>query len=259
MKKRFILSVAVIAILMVLCLFTACMDFNNPDEIEDPNDATIELTLNSWSNGTLTSEKKEQWFKFTATDANQYFHFKKLSPELDGVATELYNGKKNPVSDTKKTINDGKYTSYTVNSGKTYFIKVTPQWSKTGTYKIGFTASAFSPDALAADRLTPNALVESSITLDNENWFKFTANATDQYFHFKPGTLDDVYVELFDSNGITAGQRKNLFKGSYSSKLYEYFTVTIGQTYYIKVTPERNKTGTYMIGYNNSTIPPSNL
>jgi len=256
MKKRFILSVAVIAILMVLCLFTACMDFNNPDEIENPDDPDnspndfTELTLNLWSDGVLTSEKKEQWFKFTATAVTQYFHFKKGT--LDGAEMELYKGKNTAVSDTKKSINDGNNILYSVTSGQTYYIKVTPQWSKTGTYKIGFTTSTSSPDTLAgvasAVQLTINTWSESSFTLiDNEKWFKFTATATaPQYIHFKEGTLKNgVYVQLYNSSHNPVDTEKTLYDGNSTNS-----PLTMGQLYYIKVTPRySNGTGTFNIGF----------
>ncbi|MDR0553710.1 MAG: DUF4959 domain-containing protein, partial [Treponema sp.] len=96
---------------------------------------------------------------------------------------------------------------------------------------------------------------------DDENWYKFTAtaaylNASAQF----SGTLletEGVDVVVYDSDGIVAGGRTQLYKNSLSV----YHAVTPGAVYYIKVTSfNPTRTGTYRIkgaGMAADTIPPA--
>jgi len=263
MKKRFILSVAVI-ILMVLCLFTACGDFNNPDEIEDDSSLDpTELTINLWSDGIFSTEKKEQWFKFTATAATHYFHFKKGTLNYD-VNSELYKGKSTVIPNSSKTISDNNNISYlSLNIGQTYYIKLTPRRdTDTGTYNLGFTTSTSSPDIIAgADnsaRLLIDQWSESGFSaIENERWFKFTPTVNAPaltYIHFQKGTLDNVNIRIYNNayNPFDTNT-SNL----YDSNSYKGFALTVGQQYYIKVTPRwSNTTGTFKIGFTNSAFSP---
>ena len=85
-----------------------------------------------------------------------------------------------------------------------------------------------------------------------EQYFSFTATASQHYIHFKPGNVDDVYVEIYNSNGNRVGDRENLY-GSYLS--YSW-TLTSGQTYYIRVRPYYDDNGNYQIAFNSSSISP---
>jgi len=260
MKKRFALSVAVIAIIAALCLITTCK-YNNPDAVEvtadnpENPDYTSKyplLIINKWSGGSFTLQKQEEWFEFTATAVTQFVHFK--IGTLTNVSVQLYN-KKNETVDTRKELYNNSYTSFPVTLGQVYYIKVTPSGTKTGTYQIGFTESVLSPDIIAsmdaANQLTINKWSDGSFTLqENERWFKFTATAAAQYVHFKIGTLNDVYIQLYNLSG-TVDTRKELYNNSYTS-----FAVAIGQVYYIKVTPPGTRTGTYQIGFTSSTASP---
>jgi hypothetical protein len=101
--------------------------------------------------------------------------------------------------------------------------------------------------------LTVNTWADGSITSTiGEQWFKFTATASTQYLHVSFGTLTDLYVKLYDSNGGTLGDSTNL----YSSKPYTSLSIVSGQTYYVRVTGYGSKTGTYRIGFNTSTTAP---
>jgi len=266
MKKAFSFG-AVIVLIAAVCLFAAC-EYNNPDAIEIPGGDNSGntgnstqypiLTLNQWSDGSFTLLEKEQRFEFTATAATQYVHFKQGT--VTDLYVQLYN-KKNETVDTQKNLyGSNLYASFSLTYGQTYYIKVTPYGSQTGTYKIGFTASTASPDIIAS----ANAAVEISINqwadgsftlLEKEQWFKFTATATPQYIYFKQGTVTDLYVQLYNNSYIAADTQKNLY-GSNSSTSSP---VTVGQLYYIKVTPYGSQTGNYKIGVTGSAASPDTL
>ena len=117
MKKQFVLSAAVIAVIAAVCLVACFTDDPADKEKSDfvPPQNSTQLTLDQWSDGSLTVEKREEWFKFTATAATQYIHFKKNV--LDEVGVQLYNN-----------------------------LRVRPwQGDGTGAYKIGVNTSATAP------------------------------------------------------------------------------------------------------------------
>ena len=86
-------------------------------------------------------------------------------------------------------------------------------------------------------------------------YFKFTANASTQYIHVSFSTLTDLWIQLYDSNFNLVGPRANFYlKGDYRR---EYWSVTSGQVYYIRVWPYSSSgSGTYRIAYNTSATAP---
>jgi len=258
-KMRSIL--AVIAIIAAVCLFTACFIFDdNEDETEwSPGDYTL-LSLNMWSDGSLTLQKKEQWFKFTATASNQYFHLKYGTIDY-GLCIELYD-KKGASLAPSKTLYNKQNTSFVVTRGEPHFIKITPvSSSTTGTFKIGFTNTEVSPDTLAAIATAPTLIANewhdgSFTSADREEWFRFIATSTapQQYIHFSYGTIGyGVNIQLHDSTGLPVEPEKTLYDKGKTQP-----TVTVGNIYYIKVTPiSSTTTGTYKIAFNTFASAPS--
>jgi hypothetical protein len=103
-------------------------------------------------------------------------------------------------------------------------------------------------------RLYANAWANGYIATPSENqWFSFTATASTQYIHFdNSGSLNDVYVQLYDRNGNTVGVEANL----YGSTLYMLRTVTPGEIYSIRVRPYGSGSGNYRIAFNASVTRP---
>ena len=99
-----------------------------------------------------------------------------------------------------------------------------------------------------------NGNITSSV---REQYFSFTATATQHYIHFNPGTLDDVDVEVYNTSGNRVGYRENLYGswGDYAS----WSNLTSGQTYYIRVMPwYSGDSGNYQIAFNSSYTAPPN-
>jgi hypothetical protein len=258
MKKRLDLSVVVIAIIAAVCLFTSCW-IDDPWTEWEPGDYTL-LTLDMWSDGSLTLQKKEQWFKFVATSNNQYFHFK-AGTINGGVYIEPYS-KKGETLAPSQWLTNNKNTSFVVTRGEPHYIKITQgSSSTTGTFKIGFTNTEVSPDTLAAILIAPTLIANvwhdgSFTTVNREEWFRFIATSTapQQYIHFSYGTITGgVYVQLHDSTGFPVDSEKWLTNGQKTQP-----TVTFGHVYYIKVTPgSSSTTGTYKIAFNIFESAPS--
>jgi hypothetical protein len=227
--------------------------------------ATALTTADAWVNGNITTGGAAQWFKFTATAGTQYIHFN--PGEAVAAAVQLYTGTGSTVSGAGLLAVPDSYLTRTVTSGTVYYIRVTNYKNFTGSYKIAFSATDIPPPSVAlpttgvTDLTAADAWVNGNIAAaGGEQWFKFTATATTQYIHFKPDTLDDVYVELFavkstdTINGIPIGTRANLF----SSSLRVSRTVVVGTVYYIKVTPySKTASGAYKIGFNDSATAPT--
>jgi len=210
----------------------------------------IQLTANTWADGNLPTSSDVQWFKFTATAGTQYIHVS--FGTLTYLYVQMYDSSGSTVGSETDLNVSTKYVSRSVTVGQEYYIRVRPSGS--GTYRIGFTASTTPPTIItlpsSAIPLTENIWADSNLPTSNgEQWFKFTATASTQYIHFNSGTLNSIYVQVYDSSGAAVGSEKYLSSGdSYVSQ------TVVGQEYYIRVRP----IGTYQIGFNASstTSPP---
>jgi hypothetical protein len=237
--------------------------FNKSDSPPPPSNATA-LTAGVWEDGNLSTTTNEQWFKFTATASTQYIHvnFGTLEPS-NGVYVQLYNSNGNTNWSEARFSNGSKYKSFYLINGQTYYLKVTPVNSATGTYQITFNTSSTPPlpkNSATATALTANVWADGNFTTSTgEQWFKFTATSSNTYYiHAGFGTLGSsygVYVQVYDSTGNTIGYRTSLSVNQYTSS-YTSLSVTNGQTYYIEVSNNYYTGGTYKIGFNTTFVPP---
>ena len=214
-----------------------------------PPASSILLTENVWKDGSIPNSGEEQWFNFTTTADMQYIDF--TPGTLASVSVQLYNSNGIDAGAVATLSSSTSNISRIVTSGQTYYIRVrSSSGSATGNYQIRFRTLPVIP-------LTSNTWTDGNIpTAGGEQWFRFTATASTQFIHFNTGTLYDVYVQLYDSNGIDIGVRTNLYGGNLSTSR----TVTSGQTYYIRVWPYSSTlTGNYRIGFNTYSIPPGTI
>jgi hypothetical protein len=109
----------------------------------------------------------------------------------------------------------------------------------------------FAPSAVT---LTENIWTDGLDSSDKEHWFKFTASGSLSYIHYNSGVLNYLYVQLYDSNGNTIGDMEEIW--GFDSAVYSYSTV--GQEYYIKITPNKYSSfnDTYKIAFNTSPEAP---
>jgi stress response protein SCP2 len=222
--------------------------------------SSIELTLNEWTDGNFAATDEEQWFKFTATTSTtngQYIHV--AFGTLKSLYVQLYDSTGNTVGSRTNLSGSTRYINRTLTSGKVYYIKVQPESGNSGNYQITFNASSTPPSGgiwlppFVFSTLTRGVWADGNIAASSgEQWFAFTATASTQYIHVTFGTLDDLYVQLYDSSGNTVGARTNL-RGA---TRHINRAVTVGQTYYIKVQPGSNKSGSYQIAFNSSSVTP---
>jgi hypothetical protein len=210
----------------------------------------IQLTENTWEDGNLTASSDVQWFKFTATASTQYIHVN--FGTLASLSVQVYDSSGATVGSQKYLGSTTTYVSQSVTGGQEYYIKVFTS-SSSGTYKIGFNSTFYSPGT-TINQLTENTWADGNLpTSSDVQWFKFTATASTQYIHASFNTLTQMYVQLYDSSGATVGSRQNLS----GSKAYVSQSVTSGQEYYIKVLPySTSYSGIYKIGFNTTFYSP---
>ncbi|MDR2733511.1 MAG: hypothetical protein LBC99_02565, partial [Spirochaetota bacterium] len=216
-----------------------------PGEVFPPASVTA-LSADIWANGNLTAGGV-QWFRFTATAATQYIHFKPGT--LTEVYTQVYANDGTAVGSTAQLYNSSLYTSRTLTVGQEYYIRVWP-YSGSGQFQIGLNAwaavspgEAFPPaDAMV---LTANVWADGYLAAGGVQWFKFTATAATQYIHVTLLTLSSLYIQVYAGNGSMAGSQAHLS----SNTLNVSRTLTIGQEYYIRVWPYSGS-GQFRIGLN---------
>ena len=240
--------------------------------VQLPTANITELTEHTWAGGNITESilvdgystlRGEQWFKFTATASEQFIHFSQVL--FDVWAVHVYDSEGYESSQTRRLIYDNESDSstvmYTLIPGGEYYVRVwvIPDEHRTGmlSYRILFNSSDFMPVQLPAaniTQLTENTLASGNITSrGGEQWFKFTATASEQFIHLSPGTLHNVYVQVYGSDGYAVGDRVDL----YHSTLSMSRTVTTGSGYYVMVKPYTSSgTGTYRIGFSNTSVTP---
>jgi hypothetical protein len=215
------------------------------------------LTADTWVNGSLPNTNTQNWYSFTATAATQYIHVRNFSTTnfaSSGVNVQVYDSDGTAVGSQSRLNGSTLSLSRALTSGQMYTIKVTP-YSDTGTYQIAFTASLVPPDTTA---LTANTWANGNLSATNrQNWYRFTATADRHYIHVNftgslPGSIG-VYVQMYDSAGTGVSVRTNLS----ATNTKTFLTGTIGQTYYIQVTPYySDNIGTYRIAFNASSTAP---
>lgn len=237
-------------------------------------DVTV-LNADAWVDGDIAAVRGEQWFSFTATAASHYIH---LQPgtgtdALNDIMVEVYD----KVGTTGTRVGDAIKLSASdiistevteLDSGTTYYIRVTPYVNNgKGAYKIGYNTIEATPVVEAVpntdvtDLSQDNRWVNGNITTaGGAQWFSFTSSAlgsdptVNHFIHFYNIQLTFVYIQLYTTEGRLIGGRASI--NSYT----KYFsrTLTKGTLYYIKVTPSNSDgKGTYRIGYNWTSSPPS--
>jgi len=221
-----------------------------PDYTEEWYSKAIALTENTWADGsniTTSYGWQGQVFSFIAKTYTQYIHVSFVTANY--LEVDVLSSNNNYVGSDYFS-SEYRSTALTVTPGQKYYIRVyNPD---NGTYRIAFNTSVIPPD-VTPTQLTENIWANGNLSTNGEQWYSFTATEYEQYIHVSFGTLSDLYVEVFSSSDTYFGSQTNL----YGSTCYTSVPVTQGQTYYIKVTPYSDYSGTYKIAFNTSGTAPS--
>jgi hypothetical protein len=261
MKKTLIVLFA------ALVIFAGCYPY--PEEEEEPfAPSATTLDENVWADGYLGTADEEQWFKFTASGN---LHFAHISlGTINRLRVQFYNsegktiGSGKDIEDFSSSI---KYISYSsFNTGEEYYIKISPYYysNDSGTYKIAFNTSATPPVTIKlpsnVTELTVDIPANGNIpSSDGEEWFKFRATAETHYIHVIFGELTDMEVQLYKvKDDIFGDPLGGAIRLSNNGNKYAKPTLTVGDEYYIKITPYNSyRQGTYQIAFNTLFISPT--
>ena len=237
-----------------------------PPSTWTPPSNPTSLTANQWRDDTMSGSTTETWYSFFATSGTQYYIWWNDAGGGDGTKTKdikvsgYSSGGTEIFTDIDSAWSSPR--SFTASSGGTVYLKVTPYFSSSGTYAIVYSTSSTRPSSSSGGTWTPpssstlltaNQWASGNISSSSgEQWFRFTATASTQYIHVTPGTLTNLYVQVYNSSGSTVGSNVSLN----SSNRYTSQSLTSGQTYYIKVSPYSGS-GNYQIAFNTSSTAPS--
>ncbi|MDR1399727.1 MAG: hypothetical protein LBJ41_07395 [Treponema sp.] len=213
----------------------------------------IALTLNTWKSGELRTGEA-CWYEFTATTNAQYIHV--VYGTVSALYVQLYDsaGDKMGVS-YKYAQGLTTYDALSVTKGKKYYFKVSA--SDSGAYKIAFADSTkITPDMAgemaSAITLYANTWTRNELAMGAEHWYQFTATADRQYIHVVFGTLRNLHVQVYESNGMSLGGPYTFNQNNDSASLL----IKKGEVYYLKVWPRSSSgDGTYEIAFNTSRSP----
>jgi hypothetical protein len=221
-----------------------------------PPPGAITLTENQFADGSIPTSNSQQWFVFTATASTQWIHVERGT--LTNLYVQVYDSSGTAVGSEATMSSSTTSASRSLTEGDTYYIRVRPYSSSySGTYRIVFNATPYPPGTSFIP-LTVNKYTDGSLpTSSDRQWFTFTATASTQYIHIDFGTLTDLYAQVYDSNGATVGSETNLYQSTPGIR-YTSQSLTVGQTYYIRVRPYSSSySGTYKIGFTASTTRPT--
>jgi hypothetical protein len=235
-----------------------------------PTTGVTTLTAGKFADGYISSAKSSQWFKFTATADSQYIIFQSAKNTDMSVNVQFYSAENTrPSTPTSTGISVDDFSSFgprVVTEGNVYYILITQASPYTGAFKITISSTSQPIVTLPASTTTlyANAWANNgSITAaGGEQWFKFTVTvpvpttgpvvSVKQYIHFQPNTLDDVYVQLYTSDGYFLGNQTNLYQNNYTFQ--EIYT---SGDYYIRVWPYNSaESGTFKLGLSTSPTAP---
>jgi hypothetical protein len=209
-----------------------------------PSITPIGLTVNTWANGSIATHGTSQWFSFAATAVTQHIH----TVGALGMRYQVFDNSGNTVgADWTGATN---LVTRTLTVGQEYYVQAMLSSDSNVSYNIAFNSTHIPPGAI---ELTENAVTQGTIPFDS-TWFKFTATAETQWFHFAWGTANTIVFQLFDTNGNVVGVETNFRHGMYFGSR----TLIVGQDYYLRVRGGSGSTTgqTFGLVFNRSVLAP---
>jgi len=225
-----------------------------------PSSAPPLLTAGTWTSENITAVNRAQWFRFSAAANTHFVHFDPTG--LDDVYVRVFSADGTAIGYFANLYDDGPLAvSWApLTPGNSYYILVYAYSSGgSGAYRIAVTQSSMlpgetrPPDGSIAD-LTASIWKQGSISAgQGVQWFRFTAMSDSQYIHFKPGDLEDIFMQIFSSDGAAVGREANLD----ASALKVERAFIGGQVYYIRVWAYSSlAVGSFQMTFGDFSTPP---
>ena len=179
---------------------------------------------------TLTKNNEANWYLFTAPqDAVYTFAAKKVKDD-SGEARILYRDDLGGLSSSYNSFEIGSTIRLTMKKGDTYYFKAV---------QVGDTAvnAQLSVSTPTVEKTTGQ--IKAELTKEqNEKWYSFTAALTDIYTFTKNISEADTEAKIEIYESMTSDYPMNTMGESESR--YEIW-LTVGRTYYLKVSTEAQK------------------
>lgn len=179
---------------------------------------------------TLTKNNEANWYLFTAPqDAVYTFAAKKVKDD-SGDARILYSDDLDRLSSSYNSFEIGSTIRLTMKKGDTYYFKAV---------QVGDTAvnAQLSVSTPTVEKTTGQ--IKAELTKEqNEKWYSFTAALTDIYTFTKNISEADTEAKIEIYESMTSDYPMNTMGESESR--YEIW-LTVGRTYYLKVSTEAQK------------------
>ncbi|GHU71885.1 hypothetical protein FACS189450_08680 [Spirochaetia bacterium] len=237
----------------------------------DLRETVIPLSDATWTDDSI-AEGGEKWYSFMAAPGTVYgvswedcWEQAASSSYTANVSVTAYAGTSTTALPAFLEVNNGYITPKTISdqSGTIYLkVKGSPITGGTFAIKYGIFPGAFYTDMTAAasgyTNMRADTWAQGALAIGGAQWFRFTATdgkftsgwESRQYIHAEFGTLADLYVQLYDSDGNPVGTQANLV----GNTRFIYRTVTIGNVYYVRVWTTRS--GMYKLAFNTSDTAP---
>ena len=237
------------------------------DDVEPNNTmATAQLLPFGYTvRGEITSTDNIDYFKFILTQPGRFTVNVNLGNSNTGGLYDAYVYWYNATETLIKSSNPmGTYNDYMDLEAGTYYIRITPYGSRTGTYELrgDFVAAGnneIEPNNTfaTAQLLTFGQTVKGFISYqDNVDYYKYVLTQPGRLTvnvnlgNSSTGGLYDAYVYWYNAT-------ETLIKSSNPMGTYnDYMDLEVG-TYYIRITPYGSRTGTYEL-YGNFTAAENN-
>ncbi len=179
---------------------------------------------------TLAKNNEANWYLFTATqDAVYTFAAKKVKDD-SGEARILYRDDLGGLSSSYNSFEIGSTIRLTMKKGDTYYFKAV---------QVGDTAVNAQLNVSTPTVEKTTGQIKAELTKEqNEKWYSFTAALTDIYTFTKNISEADTEAKIEIYESMTSDYPMNTMGESESR--YEIW-LTVGRTYYLKVSTEAQK------------------
>jgi hypothetical protein len=239
------------------------LNLGNVPNADTPDNPTS-LTANTWKNGEIADSWDVHWYSIDVNSGTTYYLWWNDSDRGDGTKTQdvdVYAYSDNNGSEILLEDRDRAWyvpVSFTADSTGTFYVRVRCYGGgdSIGTYAIVYNTSGIKPGTNGNYEnpfiLTENNWANGNLPDGGEQWFAFRATANMHFIHIKFGTLENLYVQVYDSYGDPV--ENDVFMGGNTKHTLR--ALDFGQIYLIKVWSWDSNSGNYQIAFNTSSSAP---
>lgn len=208
------------------------------------SDATS-IERNNPINGTISYGGDIDCFVFTPDTSGTYFFYTKGTLNTKGILCDSDGNQLKTNDDWDGSNNRNFGMKHSLVAGEIYYIKVSANNNTAeGSYEF-IIDDDHANDSTVATSIALHSKTNGSINYStDEDWFSFTPTTSGSYLFYTTGSTDTKGT-LYNSSGAQLKVNNN---GSISGSNFAFaYSLTAGQTYYIKVSNNNSSTGAYTL------------